>query len=141
VNRRRDEPEEEGVPQQLPDTLHVRADLLDRQLVDTDGELLGKVDDLELTDPGDGQPPRLTAVLTGPDALNPRLSRALSRWQAARRRRRGRPERIVAIPFWDVRGIGMRVTVPTGTHGYDVTEKALRERFIDKIPGARHADE
>jgi sporulation protein YlmC with PRC-barrel domain len=54
--------------------LDAALELLDRQLVDKDGRLAGKVDDLELTDPGDGlEQPRVTAILTGPDALAGRL--------------------------------------------------------------------
>ncbi|MHA6629724.1 PRC-barrel domain-containing protein [Pseudonocardia sichuanensis] len=122
-------------------SLHARADLLDRPLVDEDGRLVGKVDDLELTDAGDGGPPRLSAVLTGPDALEPRLSRVPFRWWAARRRRRGRPARIVRIGFEHVREIGVDVVVPAGTRGYEESERRLRDRFVGRIPGARHADE
>lgn len=45
--------------------------LLDRQLVDCDGTLLGKVDDVELTQVGARL--AITAVLTGPAALLPRF--------------------------------------------------------------------
>lgn len=45
--------------------------LLDRQLIDCDGALLGKVDDVELTQVGDDL--AITAVLTGPAALLSRL--------------------------------------------------------------------
>ena len=45
--------------------------LLDRQLIDCDGALLGKVDDVELTQVGDVL--AITAVLTGPAALLSRL--------------------------------------------------------------------
>jgi sporulation protein YlmC with PRC-barrel domain len=45
--------------------------LLDRQLIDCDGALLGKVDDVELTQVGDDL--AITAVLTGPAALLARL--------------------------------------------------------------------
>ena len=122
-------------------SLHARSDLLDRPLVDEEGRLVGKVDDLELTDPGDGSPPRLTAVLTGPDALDPRLSGLPFRWWAARRHRRGRPARIVRIALEHVRDVGMQVVVAAGTRGYEESERRLRDRFIGRIPGARHADE
>lgn len=45
--------------------------LLDRQLIDCDGALLGKVDDVELTQVGAQL--AITAVLTGPAALLPRF--------------------------------------------------------------------
>jgi len=45
--------------------------LLDRQILDCEGRMLGKVDDLELTQQEDGL--AVTAVLTGPAALLPRL--------------------------------------------------------------------
>jgi sporulation protein YlmC with PRC-barrel domain len=122
-------------------SLHARADLLDRPLVDEDGRLVGKVDDLELTDPAADGPPRLTAVLTGPDALEPRLSRLPFRWWATHRRRRGRPARIVRIPFERVRDVGVGVVVPADTRGYEESERRLRDRLIGRIPGARHADE
>ena len=49
--------------------------LLDRQLIDRDGRLLGKVDDVELTEVG-GQL-AITGVLTGPAALLSRLGGGL----------------------------------------------------------------
>jgi hypothetical protein len=133
--------EEDAMSGQHQRTLLVQADLLDRQLVDEDERLLGKVDDLELTDPADGRPPQVTAILTGPDAFNARVSRRYDRWRLGRRRRHGAPERIATIPFFDVRDIGMQITVRGGSRGYEGSETTLRDRFIDKIPGARHADE
>jgi hypothetical protein len=58
--------------------------LLDRQLVDEDGRLAGKVDDLEFTDPRDHSGrPELTALLAGPEALAGRLGTPLGRWLEA----------------------------------------------------------
>ena len=59
-------------------------ELLDRQLVDSDDSLAGKVDDLELT-PSEDDPHVLyvTAILSGPGALGPRLPGRLGRaWSA-----------------------------------------------------------
>jgi len=50
--------------------------LMDRQLIDTDGRLLGKVDDIELTHTDAGL--TITALLTGPAALLPRLGGRLA---------------------------------------------------------------
>jgi hypothetical protein len=50
--------------------LDAALELLDRQLLDRDGTPAGKVDDLELTDSGEGlKQPYVTAILTGPGAL------------------------------------------------------------------------
>ena len=48
--------------------------LLDRQVVDRDGLLVCKVDDLEITFYDHGSPPAVTPILTGPAALVPRMS-------------------------------------------------------------------
>jgi sporulation protein YlmC with PRC-barrel domain len=58
--------------------------LLDRQLLDRDGRMLGKVDDIELTQQEDGL--AITAVLTGPAALLHRLggrlgARLVTTWE------------------------------------------------------------
>src|SRR4029453_5839 len=62
--------------------------LLDRQLIDKDGRLAGKVDDLELELPSGGGPPVGPALLPGPGAPRPGLLRP---GQADRER--GRAER------------------------------------------------
>ena len=48
--------------------------LLDRQVVDKDGLMVCKVDDLEISFSDDGAPPAVTRILTGPAALVPRMS-------------------------------------------------------------------
>ena len=67
--------------------------LLDRQLVDRDGRLAGKVDDLELELPEGGGPPLVTAVLAGPGALGRRIGGRLGAFveAAANRLRDGEP--------------------------------------------------
>ena len=54
--------------------------LLDRQIIDRDGRMAGKVDDLELTldEAGDG-PPTVTAILTGPAAWAPPVPGGIGR--------------------------------------------------------------
>jgi len=73
--------------------------LLDRQLLDSDGKMLGKVDDVELTQQDDGL--AITAVLTGPAALLHRLGGQLgiemaTKWEQAKpsEPNRSRPWRI-----------------------------------------------
>jgi hypothetical protein len=66
---------QEEVSEQLPNRLAGKLDgalhLLDRQLLDCNGKMFGKADDLELTDTDHGL--AVTAVLTGPAALLDRL--------------------------------------------------------------------
>ncbi|MDQ1537495.1 MAG: hypothetical protein QOE58_1888, partial [Actinomycetota bacterium] len=54
--------------------------LLDRQVDDTEGKAVCKVDDLELTVPEDGGPPYVSAILCGPQALGPRIGGLLGDW-------------------------------------------------------------
>jgi sporulation protein YlmC with PRC-barrel domain len=73
--------------------------LLDRQVLDSDGRMLGKVDDIELTQQEDGL--AITAVLTGAAALLHRLggqlgSELVTKWEQLRpaEPHRDRPWRI-----------------------------------------------
>jgi sporulation protein YlmC with PRC-barrel domain len=59
------------MPNKLDHELDGALHLLDRQLLDADGEMLGKVDDVELTQTDEGL--TITALLTGPIALLHRL--------------------------------------------------------------------
>jgi hypothetical protein len=61
--------------------------LLDRQIIDSRGLPAGRVDDLELSDPGSGQPPALSALLCGPTAFGPRIGGRLGTWWQAIGRR------------------------------------------------------
>ena len=76
---------------------HLGLDLLDRQLVDADGVLCGKVDDVELERAADGRL-RVAALLVGPGAWPERLPAPLR--GVARRLFGGRAAR---VPWPDVR--------------------------------------
>src|SRR5437899_3192579 len=90
-------------------TVDIGLDLLDRQLQDKDGLMAGKVDDLELTLTGEGSgPPVLTAILSGPGALAPRLGRPAV-WIATRRLRLARRRDPSRIAFGAVASIGTDV--------------------------------
>jgi sporulation protein YlmC with PRC-barrel domain len=118
-------------------TLDAHLSLLDRQVVDPDGRMVGKVDDVELAYDEEGRP-YCAAILIGPAALGPRvggrLGRAMVRLQRRWRRAQAGPFRIgfdqVGAVDSAVRLVG-RVEVP-GMEGW------LRDHLIGRIPGARH---
>ena len=117
--------------------------LLDRQLVDADGRLAGKVDDLELTFPDGGGPPLVTAILAGPGALSRRVGGRLGAWleAVANRLREGDDRRPARVPFSAVTEIGsaIRLRVAKAELETDRLEAWTRDRIIGKLPGAGHA--
>jgi sporulation protein YlmC with PRC-barrel domain len=136
-----DRPEGSLAPARPPAgrVLDAGLELLDLQLVDPDGRLAGKVDDLELTF-GEGGPPVVTAILAGPGALARRLGGRLGTWIARiHRRLQDRdlegPARI---------GLGTMVRLDEEVHldvsrrdlPTDALEAWVRTRIVEKIPGA-----
>jgi hypothetical protein len=115
--------------------------LLDRQIIDPDGRLVGNVDDLELVERGDGTLVVAT-ILTGPGALGPRLGGLPGRWVVAiwRRLRSDSdpaPGRIDAGSIADIDS-----AVHLNTHvegpGIDGLETWTRTHIVERIPGGRH---
>jgi hypothetical protein len=117
---------------------------MDRQILDLEGRLVGKVDDLELTlEPG--QPPAVSAILTGPGAWGPRMSGLLGRlvtglWRWLRTDRHPAPRR---IDFSLVTHLDSAVTVQVPREQFidGGVEQRLRAHVIEKLPGAHHDPE
>lgn len=119
--------------------LHAGLSLLDRQLVDRNGRLCGKVDDLELTDPDDEGRVYVAAILTGPGALLLRMGRLrLGGWlrrfvrvEADGRAAAGR------IPFSRVADVGNHVTLSLDSEEVPTFagERWVRDHVVGKIPG------
>ena len=79
----------------MSEHVSVRIGLLDKQIVDCERLPIGRVDDLELSAPADGDAPRVEAILTGAQALGERLAGTIGRWMAgvaARLRPHSSPE-------------------------------------------------
>ncbi len=117
--------------------------LLDRQIIDVDGLPLGKVDDLELTEPEDGGPPVLTALLTGPLALGPRIGGRIGQWWAAAGRRlRPRddpdPNRIPLTQVDRADRTEVRLSVSRDELDADRLRDWVRDHIIGPIPGSGH---
>jgi sporulation protein YlmC with PRC-barrel domain len=122
----------------------LRLRLLDHQVVDLEGGLVCKVDDVEFGRGEDGTW-HVTALLSGPLALGPRLPGRLGRWVVTIGRRLSmqadaQPRR---IPFGHVRHIGSSVIVDRTREDLDIAalEDWVREKIIEPIPGSRHASE
>jgi hypothetical protein len=121
-------------------------ELLDRQLVDRNGRLVGKVDDVELEiDDAPDALPRVTALCSGLGALANHLGgdtgRALA---AAERRLTARRDRQAGrVDMAVVREIGSAVELDADREELDTNraERWTRDVIIDKIPGAGHAAE
>jgi hypothetical protein len=118
--------------------------LLDHQLIDRDGRLAGKVDDLELTQRPDGRLV-VTAILSGPGALGPRLPGVLRRsvlavWRRLHDTTDPRPAR---IPWSAVSDLGSAVKLSTarGDLPNQGLENWARTAIVGKLPGAGHAPE
>lgn len=118
--------------------LDARLHLLDRQLVDDDGDPIGIVDDLELSgldvggDIADGTPPpRVTALLSGQVVTTRIFGGAPPR------------SRLQEVPWQLVSAVGVTVRLAPTDLTFDVrwVERWLRDHIIARIPGGRHAAE
>lgn len=112
-------------------------ELLDRQIVDNDGRLVGKVDDVEIEQRDDGRI-YVTALLSGPGALGPRFGGALgtivtSTW--SRLSGRTDPAR---VEWSQVSSVDTAVTLAVGrtTVALDGFETWMRDRVVAAIPGS-----
>ena len=129
----------------VPDRLLAGLHLLDRQLLDCNGELAGKVDDLELhqTDAADGA--LVVAILSGPGALAGRIGGRAGAWLGALHRRlhEDRDPGPARVPIEHVTRIADRVELdePRRDLATDASERWARDVVITKIPGARRAAE
>ncbi|NKQ52070.1 hypothetical protein HFP15_04160 [Amycolatopsis sp. K13G38] len=115
--------------------------LLDRQIYDRDGVEVGKVDDIEVTIPGDGGTPVLTALLCGPTALGPRLGGRLGMWWTAIGRRLRPNDELypVRIPAELVTRFDrheVRLRAPAGELPTERLREWTREHIVRRIPGS-----
>jgi sporulation protein YlmC with PRC-barrel domain len=117
-------------------------DLLDRQILDSDGQPVGKVDDVELDVDGDGTP-YVTTLLVGQQALGDRIGGTLGRWIAGTARRlspdyhRG-PTRI-SYDLVAAVNSAVNLSVRRELLPDPALETWLRDHLIDRIPGASDA--
>ncbi len=124
-------------------TIHASLDLLDRQILDRDGQPVGKVDDVELSDPREG-PPRVVAFLLGPQAYGERLGGRIGAWIAAVGSRLAGTDRPIRIPvaLVDEMGVSIKLRVPVEEiERVERFEDWLREHVVGRIPGAGSASE
>jgi sporulation protein YlmC with PRC-barrel domain len=121
--------------------LLVAFNLLDRQIVDRDGLPVGKVDDVELGRADDGGL-YVAALLTGGQALGPRIGGALGRWMQAAARRvdldRHGPRRIAYDLVASVES-AVVLSIKRDLLPEPELETWLNEHLIGRIPGAEHA--
>jgi hypothetical protein len=129
---------------EIPDELLAGLQLLDRQLVDADDFLAGKVDDLELEFDDEGIP-MVVAILSGPGAVAGRVGGRFGSWIAVLHRRLqdapgSGPAR---VPFELVTGIGsdVKLTARRSELESNRSEDWARDVIVSKIPGARHEAE
>ena len=114
-------------------------ELLDRQIVDANGELAGKVDDLELTFADEpGQPPYVSAILTGPGALSHRIGGRIGAWIDEAHRRLTEDPRPPSISFGVVKHLDnhLELSVTRDVLGTMRFDDWTRERVVDRIPGS-----
>jgi sporulation protein YlmC with PRC-barrel domain len=115
--------------------------LLDRQIVDRDGQPVGKVDDVELTYDADGSL-RVTALLLGQEVLGDRIGGLLGRCIAGTARRLsgegGRPPQRIGMDL--VAGITDAITLSVRRELLPdpPLEAWLRDHLISRIPGSDH---
>jgi sporulation protein YlmC with PRC-barrel domain len=124
-----------STPSKLPDLAHrgraldARLHLLDRQILDSDDNPVGTVDDLELD--LSGATPTVTAVLSGHVFATRMLGVPPPR------------HRMQRVPWTLVRRIGITIGLRPTELTFDAlwVEQWLRTHVIARIPGGRHEDQ
>jgi sporulation protein YlmC with PRC-barrel domain len=119
--------------------------ILDRQLVDRNGQMCGMVDDLELTRSEETGQLYVSAVLSGPGALVTRLgARRFGSWlRRVNAVVAGEDSDPVRVPFGRVSDIGAHITlsVDVDQTGTASAERWVRRHVIDHFPGSSHEAE
>ncbi|HYK41586.1 MAG TPA: hypothetical protein VE007_04295 [Thermoanaerobaculia bacterium] len=123
----------------MADDMHLVRDLLDKQLVDRDGRLMGKVDGIVIQ-PRRGKAPRVTAIETGAVVLgarlHPAIGRRVERLLARLTKRAAEP---VRVPLEKIlhRGLEIQVEVDARRTSALALERWLAEKIVGRIPGGR----
>jgi sporulation protein YlmC with PRC-barrel domain len=115
--------------------------LLDRQIVDRDGQFVAKVDDLEFERGADGTL-YIAKIMVGSRALGARLGGRLGVWARSIGERLS-TEPIPTIDFALVNEIGSDVKLSASRDELDTAplEDWVRDHIISRVPGSRHAGE
>lgn len=113
-------------------------EVLDQQVIDRHGELMGKVDGI-LLELRAGRPPRVASLVIGGGTaarrIHPRWAEWLLRW---RRRWGPRDDQPLVVPWSQVMKIGIDVQVDLDAKQSSAWawENWLRDHVIGRIPGA-----
>ena len=129
---------------QVPSMLDAGFALLDRQILDSRGEPVAKVDDLEIAYDTLGRP-YVIAMLCGPGASGPRLRNRLGRWVVAlwRRLHPAVDPDPARIPMYVVARVdsAVHLSVEADATAVRALHDWALEHIILRIPGARHGAE
>jgi hypothetical protein len=121
--------------------LDLNLHLLDRQVVDRDGNLVCKIDDLEFERGADGSL-YVATILVGPRALSRRIGGRLGVWMRSIAERLS-TEEMKRIDFAQVDDIGSAIKLGASRDslGAEPLEDWVREHIVSRIPGSRHESE
>src|SRR5918911_173917 len=112
-------------------------DIVDNQLLDSEGERVTKVAGVEVELREDARP-MVRALLVGPEPLarrvGPRVGRLVQRITGGKRE--------VRIPWEQVKNVGadVELNVPASSTGATHAENWVGEKIIDRIPGSGRAN-
>ncbi|MEU5526659.1 hypothetical protein ABZ744_06920 [Micromonospora chersina] len=116
--------------------------LLDRQIVDVDGRLVGRVDDIAFAVDEEGYP-YVDCLLTGQGALGQRIGGRIGRLlvAVADRFTDDPPVLPLRVPLSQVDRVesAVRLRCPAADLPPSPVESWLRRHLIDRIPGANRA--
>jgi sporulation protein YlmC with PRC-barrel domain len=113
-------------------------DILDQQVIDRKGELMGKVDGIVL-ELRKGMPPRVARLVIGGGTAARRIHPGFAAWLLRWRRRWGPPDdQPLEVPWSKVLKIGIDVKVDLEAEDTPALawERWVRNRLIGRLPGA-----
>jgi sporulation protein YlmC with PRC-barrel domain len=113
-------------------------EVLDQQVSDRKGELMGKVDGIVL-ELREGKPPRVARLVIGGGTAAHRIHPRFGAWLVRWRRRWGpKGDEPLEVPWDKVRKIGIDVKVDLDARKTSAFawEHWVRDRIIGRIPGA-----
>jgi sporulation protein YlmC with PRC-barrel domain len=118
--------------------MELSLDVLDQQVIDRKGELMGKVDGVVL-ELRNGKPPRVARLVIGGGTAARRVNRRFGEWLVRWRRRWGpKNDQPLEVPWSKVLKIGVDVKVDLDAERTSAFtwEHWVRDHIIGRIPGA-----